>query len=82
MAIRVTWSCDGCGEDADATNSRPSNWQKITVTLDGFSGYPVGDYANGERSYELCPSCQKQLKDNSNPRAWPRAKDAQPEITP
>ena len=73
MGIKVTWYCDGCDKAADATKAKPGDWSKITVMLDGFGGYPIGDYANGERNYELCPSCQRMLREHSNPREWPRA---------
>lgn len=49
------------------------DWRRITVTLGGFSGYPVGSHADGERSYELCPSCQQHLYTRASPRSWARA---------
>lgn len=74
MAIKTIWVCDGCGLSQDITGkSHKSDWREIGVTLEGFGGYPTGDWVNGSRSYILCPACQRHLADNARPETWPRA---------
>lgn len=84
MACKTVWTCDGCDKDAvmapDSTSG--NDWKRITVTLDGFRGYPVGQHANAEHSYELCPSCQSRLADAANPRQWAHLAPASPPYTP
>lgn len=80
MAVDIIWTCDGCG---DQTNKNPNSskggdWHRITVRLDGFKGYPVGAESNGETVYELCPSCQRRLNEQANPRQWPRMAKGEP----
>lgn len=69
--IKTVWTCDGCGTEV-VVGERGTDWKRITVTVDGFKGYPVGDTFNGAKVYELCPGCQRTLSDHVNPRQWPR----------
>lgn len=73
MSERTIWTCDGCGDELVVSPApHKGDWRRITVTLDGFVGYPVGSHADGSRSYELCPKCQQRLFDEATPRKWPR----------
>lgn len=74
MSKRDEWTCDGCGEKKFVCNSEmPSNWSRVTVSLEGFGSYPVGTFANGTNSYDLCGSCQQSLYCQCRPTIWPRA---------
>lgn len=74
MSTRVEWTCDGCGQTkmVQPTRERPDDWHVISVTLEGFAGYPVSEQANGRETFDLCASCQRSLVSKSNPRQWPR----------
>lgn len=79
MSTKTIWTCDGCGEEVamSPSSSKGSDWKRIAVKLDGFKGYPVGADYNTEESYELCPSCQRHLVSQANPRQWPRVGKAE-----
>ena len=72
MSIKITWHCDGCDKALNMTKRTSTDWAQITVGVSGFKGFPIGDYANGENSYELCPACQRYLRTTVNPREWAR----------
>jgi hypothetical protein len=72
MATRTEFMCDGCGDVRLVDGGKPADWRLIAVTLEGFSGYPVGDDANGERVYDLCPACQRRLHEVARPTRWAR----------
>lgn len=72
MTVKVVWICDGCGDDKVICNENYGDWRYITVTLEGFEGYPISEKANGSRGFNLCPSCQRHLYDSSIPTLWPR----------
>lgn len=77
MSIVVTWKCDGCDDelvvkDARGEASNLRDWKRITVTIEGFKGYPVPEDVNGPREYELCPDCQRRVSGSFFPRLWAR----------
>lgn len=72
MGEKIVWTCDGCDEER-VMNGTPTDWRKISVTFRGFKGYPVGDYADGDTHYNLCPHCQRALWEKGRPTNWPRA---------
>lgn len=76
MAEKLVWTCDGC--DEERVMDGPNDWKRITVTTSGFGGYPVGDHANGERKFNLCPSCQRRFPEMANPLRWVRSEKAEP----
>ena len=73
MASWMVWKCDGCDAEQKIRGEHRDSWKRITVTLSGFSGYPVGDHVNGQHHYKLCPACQQRLADAAKPVKWPRA---------
>lgn len=75
MSERLVWTCDGCGQEKVVSNSK-SDWRRISVTFEGFEGYPVGSHADGRTSYELCPACQHRLHEVGRPRNWVRSEPA------
>ncbi|WMT88243.1 hypothetical protein NO932_06440 [Pelagibacterium sp. 26DY04] len=72
MAKKLTWICDGCGTEKIVRDGRTEDWHTITVTLEGFRGYPVTDHGNWTKEFELCPNCQRYLHEMANPLMWPR----------
>lgn len=81
MTEKITWICDGCDSEIVVSSKRGdplkvTDWKQITITIEGFSGYPVPEDVNGERNYELCPSCQRQVSATFFPRLWARVAPA------
>jgi hypothetical protein len=75
MAKRIEFQCDGCDKIEFAKPSRgyPTGWGDVKISVDGLSNpYVRLNDANGERSYDLCSSCQQRLYFNHDPRQWPR----------
>lgn len=70
MVEKTIWICDGC--DRETVVKPPMDWKKIGVKITGFHGYPVGDDANIDETFHLCPSCQKELARGANPYGWDR----------
>lgn len=73
MSERTVWTCDGCADELVVSENVKRDWHRITVEMNGFIGYPVGDRGNETHTYELCPHCQKMLFERANPRSWPRS---------
>jgi len=57
--------CDGC--DAEELITRPEgeappSFKSVTISLN----------AGADSLYDLCPSCERCLQENANPKKWPR----------
>lgn len=80
MTVKSQYICDGCDEarlrgDGDG---KPEDWARVNIRVEGLNeGYPgAGKWANGDKTYDLCPHCQRRLADSVRPNAWPRAEKA------
>lgn len=76
MTEKTVWQCDGCGKETVYREDSDRGWRKINIKIDGFKGYPIGDWANIDRSYHLCTACQSHLRDSALPDAWPRVQES------
>lgn len=76
MGQRIIWDCDGCTRSKDMTRPHVGDWKEISVTVDGFKGYPVSDHLNGSYHLILCPDCQIAFAERAFPHRWPRSAEA------
>lgn len=76
MSERTVWTCDGCDKEIVVTANQVHDWRKVTVTLEGFDGYPIHQGADDERHFHMCAPCRKRLYERANPRFWPRAAES------
>lgn len=80
MTVKTFWVCDGCDDNLLWNAGMATDWKVVSVTLEGFRGYPTAAAADPEVStYHLCPSCSRQFWKDAHPRQWPRAAVAVPE---
>ena len=62
--------CDGCGKVENFVDRKmPYGFAEVTVTITAGPDVPGGFHMR----YDLCGSCQGQLKDYARVSEWPRA---------
>lgn len=62
MKTRI--ECDGCGKSVEIEPGGHSDEVAINCLVS------VGGGADDK--FDLCRGCQQRLKDNANPKSWPR----------
>ena len=69
MARQTIWTCDGCDRtETTAKDNIADNWSHVRVELSGFRR--IDNHSGG---YDLCQSCQRQMREYGDPRRWVRA---------
>lgn len=76
---RESWiMCDGCGKRANMTNDGAEGWVALKIVIGPVQSLDLAAKTQEpvEHSAELCRSCAIRLRNETDPRAWPKPASA------